>query len=127
MILDVDARVLIDGEKVTKLTKREVTFLEAISDANTVSYCKLIGIFWPDNEPDYAKKMLEILACKLRRALPIGNVWATGYRLGEPLEIRRSGPGPILIPNEHRAILERLLYSHPDRAAADRVLASMVG
>jgi hypothetical protein len=34
---------------------------------------------------------------------------------------------PAVVPAEHRRSLERLLSTHPDHAAADRVLASFVG
>lgn len=127
MILDVDARVLIDGENVNKLSAREVTFLEALSDGGVVSFDRFIGILWPEHEPDYAFNIIKVIACRLRRCLPIRSVWGKGYRLDGPLTVHSVGVRPIFIPAERRKDLQRILISHFDRAAADRVLASMVG
>lgn len=127
MILDIDARLLIDGDKTMRVTRSECAFLEAIADGAPATMNRLISAVWGNEETDSSDVGIRTIVFKLRKKLPIHVVWGTGYRLPFPLMIRRAGPAPITIPAEHRAALERLLYSHPDHVAADRVLASMVG
>jgi DNA-binding winged helix-turn-helix (wHTH) protein len=128
-----DRRELIDGDKSAKLTRREADFLEllAASPRVAISHQSLIASLWPSDEPDSANLSLKVMAFHIRKkcdwAPVILTQWGFGFRIASPVEVRRAGPQPIFIRPDLRRSLERLLSTHPDHAAADRVLASFVG
>lgn len=135
MILDVDERRLIaDDGRSLRLTGQEAILVTMLADGGVVCYDRLICAIWGDDEPEDANNAISILACRLRRKLIVGRfpplictVRCVGFKLSEPLAVRRAGPAPVTIPAEHRATFRRLMLSHPDHSAADRVLASIVG
>jgi DNA-binding winged helix-turn-helix (wHTH) protein len=134
MILDMDRRELIDGDKWCRLTPRQADIVELLASGAPASYGSLIGSLWPDDDPINPEGMLKTMVSTIRHrvriagvALCVVNRWGFGYRLDSPIEVRRAGVQPIFIRPEHRKTLERLLSTHPDHAAADRVLASFVG
>jgi DNA-binding winged helix-turn-helix (wHTH) protein len=135
MILDLDARELIEGDCHIRLSRLECAFIEALAHSPSgLNYDALMQSMWRGDEPDSAESGIGVVAHRVRQKLVkagwrplIGNLYGFGYRLALPVDIRTAGIASVVIPGGLRAMLESLLYSHPDRVRADRVLACVVG
>ena len=134
MILDTFTRTLIDGDRCACLSRLQCAIVEALARAGGgLKTNELISRVWGDDEPDNAISSLWVHVNGAReRIIKAGikpvilTVWGSGYKLAVEVEVRGSAT-PVVIPHEHRADLERLLFSHPDKMLAGRVLAAFVG
>ena len=133
LLLDLRYRQLIRGDEAQQLTRAECLILGTLSRCGgSATYERLISALWDsDDEPTDAEKTLRVQLCKLRRKLRlrgwpplIGTVWGNGLTLGGTLKVRDHNP-PVVIPAELRSSLRRLLLSHSEQAAADRILLAV--
>ena len=131
--LDTATRILIDGDKAIRLTRHQCIILQALAPGLLVQVSTFIARIYADadDEPDWPERVLRVRICQIRRCfreagidLAIKSDWSGGYILSRP--IGTSDPGAVLPAADVQA-LQSLLYSHPDQAAADRVLARLVG
>jgi DNA-binding winged helix-turn-helix (wHTH) protein len=135
MILDLGYRELIDGDCRIRLSQLECAFIEALSRSPSgLSNKALMQSMWRGDKPDCARTVSSALMGRIHKKLDkagqrplISSIYGFGYRLERPVDILTAGIGPVVIPGDLRAVLESLLYSHPDRVSADRVLACIVG
>ena len=133
MLLDVAYRRLVRGDQALSLTPLQCRIVETLARrGGVVSYDHLITVLWQADEPDDAQGTLKVSVCLLRRKLRLGGwpalvvtAWGRGFYLCVPVEVRSAEP-LIVIPMAMGASLRRLLWSHPDRTAADQIL-SVVG
>lgn len=89
MILDVDARLLIDGDAITRLPRQQCLFLAALADGSVVTYDTLIQAVWGSWLPSHHRHSVGVLAHKVARSVPVGNVKEVGYQLYAPITVRR--------------------------------------
>lgn len=135
VILDITCRELVEDGKTVRVTKRELDLLSALAKSSGCApYDFLIAALWDiELEPEDAFNTMKVHVSKLRSKIRAGGmnplivtVFGRGLRLTRPVLIKDAVPD-LIVPNKYRAELESLLYSHPNRAAADRVLASLLG
>jgi DNA-binding winged helix-turn-helix (wHTH) protein len=135
MILDIDTRELIDGGCHIRLSRLECALIEALARSPSgLSNVALVRFLWNGDAPDSARTIPSALIGRINKKLTeagrcplIINRYGLGYRLTAAVDIRVAGIALVVIPGHLRPVLESLLYSHPDRVSADRVLASIVG
>lgn len=133
MHLDVARRFLVDGETKIPLTAKELSLIAVMTYGRTSTMDKLIyamqGTAETRDPENVSKTMIHRMRRKFRAAglgKIIINVWGQGYTLDRVIEVVRPPGQSIVIPAEHRADLERLLFSHPDQVAADIILEFVV-
>jgi hypothetical protein len=132
MILNIPNRELIEGDVTVLLTPKEVQVLHALSRGGYVPTQRLVFVVYGDGDAVNAELNVQIVICRLRKKLNAigwtGLIISDYGRYTLSRTIKAVTPvDPIVIPGVFRGTLETLLYSHPNRAAADRVLASFVG
>lgn len=131
MILDVDARLLCAGAAKIPLSHRECRILEILARGSVVHWDNVIIAFYQgEEEPQDARNVIKVTLHRLKKKAgtvgidcPVICRWGTGLSAREPIEVRKTC---AVVTSSQVKPLADLLYSHPDRAAADRVLASLV-
>ena len=134
MLLDLAYQRLIQGDAALSLTPTECRLIQTLARFQGVARSdRLVTILWPADESVDSIALLKVHVCKLRRKLRlsgwpslIGTAWGRGFYLCGPVEVRDGEP-PLVIPNELRPSLRRLLMSHPDEVAADQILLAVGG
>lgn len=131
--LDTDTRELIDGDRRVWLTRQMCAILEILQAGRQITYDALIVRIWPTDEPDSAFSCVKAQVSKLRGRIErggiepiVGTIWGKGLVLLVPIRVARVTP-TITIPTAVAGAIQDLLASHPNRVAADRALAAMVG
>lgn len=132
MRLDVGQQILVEGDAWVPLTKNEFAIVSALAAGHVVPVDKLVYAMHGDEETNDSENAVTVTICRLRKKFRdaglgnvIGNVWGRGYHLNAPMEMDHSA-APITIPAVHRQALERLLFSHPDHASANKLLPFVV-
>ena len=116
------------------MRQTECRLLKSLARCQGVAtFERLVTMLWPDDRSVDSVALLRVHVCKLRQRLRragwpdlVGNVWGRGFFLRVPVEVRDSEL-PLVIPVELRSSLRQLLLSHPDEAAADRILLAVGG
>lgn len=130
MILHAAAGELRHDGRTVWLTPFQSTFIATLAAIypehaiNESIYCAL----WPDGEPGNAYTTLKVQICKIRIQLRkagfpplIGTVWGGRTCLSMPVPVSDSRCD--VIPADLGRTLRSLLHTHPNHAAADRILA----
>lgn len=135
MILDLDNRTLLDGDRVAKFTLQQCRMVEVLAHAagRVVMYSDLISAVWPDgDEPECTARIITVQFTRARAAIKgagmepvIHTVWGRGLTIRCKIEIR-SRRRHVVLSEEVADSVKRLLESHPDRRAADVVLFAFV-
>lgn len=134
MILDMDRWEIRDGDCRVLLTRTEATVVQAVAHSGVAKYDTIISDVWGWDEPLSARRTINVHVCNVRRKLRVAGlpeliktVWAVGLTISTPIVVETSESAPIMVPARFRAVLEKLLYTHPDHATANRVLSLIVG
>lgn len=132
MRLEIGHRILVEGDTRVPLTKNEFAIAYALAAGHVVPLDKLVYAMHGQDETCDSENAVTVTICRMRQKFSsaglgslIANVRGRGYQLNAPVEMDRSAT-PITIPAVHRSVLERLLFSHPDHASADKLLPFVV-
>ena len=132
MILDVNSRTLSDGSVHMVLGPVGTSLLCALSRYKIImTYDSIITAVYEAEPSDAYKAALCVLVSRIRERATkagFGRLIEThsgiGFSLSASISITETRP-PITIPGRFLKDLERLLHSHPNHVAADRVLAAL--
>lgn len=130
--LDADRRMLVSGSVAVRFTPKETMMVHVLASGRVVPLNDIISAVWRGNDSEWARIAMQVVIHKIRKKTiasglgpVIANVRGRGFYALEPIIVVQSKPDWV-VPGAMCKILEELLWSHPDKAKAERLLASMV-
>ena len=129
MLLNKFSRILIhDGLKV-RVTPFHVRLIEALASVYPSPRMPetLFGALWPDADGIDCDNTFGVQVCKLRRLIADAGlpplIWTRHMLIGLEMPVDMIGEQPDIIPSDLGPLLRELLWSHPNKRGADRILS----
>ena len=128
MLLNKFSRVLIHDSLAARVSPFHARLIEALASVYPTPRMPevLYSVLWPDRDVDCGNNF----NCQLHklRALISGAglpplIWTRHMLVGLEMPVDVIGSQPDIIPSDLGPLLRELLWSHPDKRGADRILS----